>query len=154
MHYVPGFDLPGLKTTAQPLLSCFYNRLAIASRRTESGSFTRLNLSQLGASRNTPQYLEWGCSSAGEHFPRTEGVGRSNRLSSTILIKTEYLQMQSPGHMSWDFLFILRCSSIFKYPKENPIFLSAKRRIVKCDDLTLIFEHLCIVHKHESPILC
>ena len=28
---------------------------------------------------------EWGCSSAGEHFPRTEGVGRSNRLSSTIL---------------------------------------------------------------------
>ena len=62
----------GLKTTAQQPLS---NRSATA----------QLLLS--GTQHTANQ--EWGCSSAGEHFPRTEGVGRSNRLSSTIL-KVEY----------------------------------------------------------------
>ena len=83
------FENDSLATAQQLLSHCLAgsdNRFTIASRRTESGSFTRQNLSQLSAARNKPQYLGWGCSSAGEHFPRTEGVGRSNRLSSTIHI--------------------------------------------------------------------
>ena len=114
-------------TIAWRQFDCFYNRFTIASHRTKSGSFTRPNLSQLGAARNTPQYLGWGCSSAGEHFPRTEGVGRSNRLSSTILKKTEYYKCKArvicPGTfcLFWDAhqFSNIQKKNLFSYPPRD-----------------------------------
>ena len=145
------FENDSLATAQQLLSHCLAgsdNRFTIASRRTESGSFTRQNLSQLSAARNKPQYLEWGCSSAGEHFPRTEGVGRSNRLSSTIFLNTgvSYFNCKNDGPFSLNrgkgFFVIPRnmhlyscCTlfpkSIFCYNQSN-IFTSCLLNVLKC----------------------